>query len=35
MLWHLARLDFLKQVQDLRAYEEEQQRLYRFMEGKN
>jgi outer membrane protein assembly factor BamB len=35
MLWHLARLDFFKQVQDLRAYEEEQQRLYRFMEGKD
>jgi hypothetical protein len=35
MLWHLARLDFFKQVSDLRAYEEEQQRLYRFMEGKD
>jgi hypothetical protein len=35
MQWHLARLEFFKQVQDLSAYEEEQQRLYRFMEGKD
>ncbi|HLQ39019.1 MAG TPA: PQQ-binding-like beta-propeller repeat protein, partial [Planctomycetota bacterium] len=35
MNWHLARLDLWKQVQDLRAYADEQQRLYRFMEGKD
>lgn len=35
MLWHLARLEFFKAVQDLRAYEQEQQKLYRLMEGKD
>jgi len=35
MDWHVARLDLFKEIQDLRAYEEEQQRLYRFMEGKD
>ena len=35
LLWHLARLDLCRHVQDLAAYETEQQRLYRFMEGKD
>jgi outer membrane protein assembly factor BamB/tetratricopeptide (TPR) repeat protein len=35
LLWHLARLDLCKHVQDLRTYEVEQQQLYRFMEGKD
>lgn len=35
MLWHLARLELFKQQQDLRAHEQEQQRLYRLMEGKD
>lgn len=34
MLWHLARIELCKAVQDLRAHEREQQRLYDFMEGK-
>lgn len=34
MNWHLARLDFWRQIGDMRAYEEEQQRLYAYMEGK-
>lgn len=33
--WHLARLDLFRQISDLRAYEDEQQRLYRLMEGRN
>lgn len=35
MDWHVARLDLYKETHDLNAYEDEQQRLYRFMEGKN
>ena len=34
MNWHLARLDLWKQIPDLRAYADEQQSLYRYMEGK-
>lgn len=33
--WHLARLDLFQQEQDLRAYEQEQQSLYRYMEGRD
>lgn len=32
--WHLARLEVCKEVGDMHAYEQEQQRLYDFMEGK-
>lgn len=35
MYWHVARLDLFKETHDLNAYEDEQQRLYRFMEGKD
>lgn len=35
MRWFLARLDFFQRTGDLRAYATEQQRLYRFMEGKD
>ena len=34
MQWFLARLELYRQIQDLEAYEQEQQRLYRYMEGK-
>lgn len=34
MQWYLARIDLLHQIQDLTAYPQEQQRLYRYMEGK-
>ena len=34
MQWHLARIDLLRQIQDLTSYQQEQQRLYRYMEGK-
>lgn len=33
--WHLARMDLFQQSNDLRAYEDEQQSLYRFLEGKD
>jgi tetratricopeptide (TPR) repeat protein len=33
--WHLARMDLFQQCSDLRAYEDEQQSLYRFLEGKD
>jgi hypothetical protein len=33
--WHLARMDLFQQVSDLHAYEDEQQSLYRFLEGKD
>jgi outer membrane protein assembly factor BamB/tetratricopeptide (TPR) repeat protein len=32
--WHLARLEVCKEAGDLHGYEQEQQRLYDFMEGK-
>ncbi|MBL8724474.1 MAG: PQQ-binding-like beta-propeller repeat protein [Planctomycetes bacterium] len=32
--WHLARLEVCKAAGDLRAYEQEQQRLYAYLEGK-
>ena len=32
--WHLARIEMCKQVGDLRAHEDEQQRLYDYMEGR-
>ena len=32
--WHLARLEVCKEAGDMHAYEQEQQRLYAFMEGK-
>ncbi len=35
LAWHLARLDLFRQQNDLRAYEDEQQRLYRIMEGRD
>jgi hypothetical protein len=35
LAWHLARLDLFRQENDLRAYETEQQALYRVMEGKD
>lgn len=35
MSWHLARLDLFQQRNDLAAYADEQQRLYRIMEGKD
>jgi hypothetical protein len=35
LAWHLARLDFYQRTDDLRSYQEEQQRLYRVMEGKD
>ena len=35
MQWYLARIDLLHQIQDLTAYQQEQQRLYRYMEGKD
>jgi tetratricopeptide (TPR) repeat protein len=35
MAWRLARLDLFRQSGQLRAYEDEQQRLYRLMEGKD
>jgi tetratricopeptide (TPR) repeat protein len=34
-LWHLARLEVCKVAGDLRAYEQEQQRLYAYLEGKS
>jgi outer membrane protein assembly factor BamB len=34
MNWHLARLDLWQQVGDLHNHEEEQQRLYRYIEGR-
>ena len=32
--WHLARVEICKEVGELRAHEDEQQRLYDYMEGK-
>ena len=35
MQWYLARLELFRQIEDLTSYQREQQRLYRYMEGKN